>query len=938
MSLQPHDSGHVWEILDCLMDAFVLLEIVRDHTGEPADLRYIGVNAVAAEYHRLPREQIVGQSMLKLFPGLATSESVQQFLKTAHEGTPTVLDDFPYLNERYGEQRWYDLRAVQVPAGIALTWRDVTDRHRVAEQLAASERRYRIVVNHIDDVVVYGAGGIAQWVSPSVKELLGWEAQELIGQTSLHMWHPDDVPTAMEIRRELQAGRTGRAVMRIRHRDGHYIWVDVTVSPWSDEGEAGVVSMMRDVGARVMAEQALAESREAYRLLAENAADVVFRATPDGRLDWVSPSTPAVIGWERDDLLGSHVLALVHPQDVPRLREARYELKAGRPVQVEGRFRHGSGRYEWLAATIRPVLDPDSRALIGLVGGARSVQQEVEAREAQRQSDAMLSTAIQAAAIGMAMVDLQGRFKLVNAAMCRIVRREESWLLLHDVTEVIHPMDRLLAGVDLQRMLGGEGDVHVRQLRFVRSDGTTAWVRRAAVLIRGPSGEPSSVLLQVEDVTAEHEAQEKLTYQAFHDSLTGLRNRSWIVDMLDAELRSSARSDTSVGVLFIDLDNFSLVNDSLGHAAGDEMLRSVAELVASVLRPQDHVGRFGGDEFIVLVPGIRAPFEAERVAEQLVEAISSDLVVSGHRIVPTASIGIAVSTPTSTASGLLRDADAALSRAKSAGRARWQFFDDRMHAQAVARLTVEDELRRAVSARELIVCYQPIVTMRGGAVVGHEALVRWRHPQRGLLNPSEFLSVAEDTGLVVPLGNFVLEQVCSMISRTSDLVGNIAVNVSAVQLARDDWRDGFTDTLQRHSVDPRRIVVEVTETAVLSTPERTRDDLVSLRRTGVGVHVDDFGTGFSSISLLCDLPVTGLKLDARFVHDLADETSPARALASALVGLTEGLGLTGIGEGVETQVQADILAAMGWRLGQGYLFGRPTERPHGPIRPRKATD
>jgi diguanylate cyclase (GGDEF)-like protein len=379
--------------------------------------------------------------------------------------------------------------------------------------------------------------------------------------------------------------------------------------------------------------------------------------------------------------------------------------------------------------------------------------------------------------------------------------------------------------------------------------------------------------------------------------------------------------------LFVDLDHLKVVNDSLGHAAGDKVLAAVAGRIVTAVRPGDRVGRFGGDEFVVVVQDVHDVLELEQCAERVSAAITADLTVHGHRIVPTASIGIAMSTPTSKPAALLRDTDSALFRAKAAGRGRWQFFDERMHAQAMARLTIEDELRHAIIRNEFTVHYQPIVALADRRVVGHEALLRWIHPTRGLLSPGEFLDVAEDSQLITAIGAHVLDDVCAMLADRSDLPGPINVNVSAVQLAAPDWLTNVTDTFSRHGVDPRRIVLEVTETAVLNLFDSARDAFASLRGLGVGIHVDDFGTGYSSISLLRDLPVTGVKLDLRFVHDLTIGDSRANALTQGLSGLVNGLQLTGIAEGIENEMQADILRAQGWQCGQGYFFGRPVAIP-----------
>jgi len=539
----------------------------------------------------------------------------------------------------------------------------------------------------------------------------------------------------------------------------------------------------------------------------------------------------------------------------------------------------------------------------------------------------LVLTVMASAPIGIVLADLDGSFRVVNRSLCDLLGYDEAYFLAHRLPDFVHPDDAEEALRARARVIAGDSNMGAGKLRLVRADGATVWVRRVTVLLHDGDGQANLVMVQMEDITAEHEAQEALTYQAFHDPLTGLHNRAWILDILAVDLRAAKRLGHSVGALFVDLDNFKVVNDSLGHAAGDEVLATVADRIVAGLRPADRVGRFGGDEFVIVVQDVQDVLDAERCAERVSASIAVDLQVRGHRIVPTASIGIATSTSISTPESLLRDADSALSRAKAAGRASWHFFNEAMHAQAVARLTVEDQLRDAITRSEFLVYYQPIVALADAHVVGHEALVRWAHPTRGLLSPGDFLEIAEDTGLITAIGAQVLDQACAMLAARPDLPGPISVNISAVQLAAPDWLDSVKDTLTAHRVDPTRIVIEVTETSILSLVDSARHALASLSGLGVGIHLDDFGTGYSSISVLRDLPVTGVKLDLRFVQDLTNGESQANALAQGLSGLVNGMHLIGIAEGIETKMQADILRAQGWECGQGYYFGRPAALP-----------
>ena len=329
----------------------------------------------------------------------------------------------------------------------------------------------------------------------------------------------------------------------------------------------------------------------------------------------------------------------------------------------------------------------------------------------------------------------------------------------------------------------------------------------------------------------------------------------------------------------------------------------------------------------MLLPEVGDAATAERFAERVSTAIAAELRVQGHRLVPTASIGIALSTSTSTTQSLLRDTDSAMFRAKAAGRARWHFLDEETHHLAVARMLVEEQLRDAISAGQLVVKYQPIAELATGTVLGHEALVRWLHPSRGLVGPDQFLDVAEASRLINPIGARVLDEACAMLARRPDLPGTISVNVSPVQLATPGWLDGVTEPLARHRVEPRRLVIELTETVAIGMTPEAGNALETLSEQGVGIHLDDFGTGYSSISLLRDLPVTAVKLDIRFVHDLTPGPSRGNALVHGLGGLAADLGLIGIAEGVETQTQIELLRAQGWHYGQGYHLARPAEVP-----------
>ncbi|WP_181397313.1 EAL domain-containing protein [Cryobacterium arcticum] len=702
-------------------------------------------------------------------------------------------------------------------------------------------------------------------------------------------------------------------------------WFDFRVCPVGE----GVSVWLRDVTGRHLAVQAVHDSEQRYRLLAENASDVVVMIGADNRCEWVSPSAQDALGWSPDEIARRAPTDLVHPDDLADLLVDRDAVSDGLVQLPPFRVRHKNGSYRWMSAATREVQSDGS--IVGRIVSLRDVHDETLAGRALEASEEMFRAVLTSSSTGMMLCDFTGRIQLVNDALCRMLQRDEDWLLGRLTRDFVHSDDRLLLDQTPGQTLGNLSPA-VTELRLLRSDGTIIWARRSSSVIHNSTAAPERLVVQLEDVTTEHEARQELLFQAYNDRLTGMHNRAWILNSLEVDLAHAQTSHGVVGVLFIDLDNFKLVNDSLGHAAGDEVLTEIAERMMGAMRPQDRVGRFGGDEFVVVIPDASDPKVVERVADRIARALAPELTVHGHRIVPTVSIGIALSTTESTAASLLRDTDSALFRAKRSGRARWQLFDATMHSQAMNRLTLEDEIRTSLLAGDFVAHYQPVVALADRTVVGHEALVRWQHPRRGLLSPAEFLPIAEDSGLVVGIGRAVLERVCTALAANPDAGGTISVNVSAVELGRDGWADGFIATVERHGVDPSRLVVEVTETAVLSLSPDTIRGLVAVRDLGVGLHVDDFGTGFSSIALLRDLPVSGLKLDASFVTGLDDGVRGAANLAGGLAGLVAHLGLTGVAEGIETEAQADALNRQGWLHGQGYLFGPPAPWPAWPAR------
>ena len=431
------------------------------------------------------------------------------------------------------------------------------------------------------------------------------------------------------------------------------------------------------------------------------------------------------------------------------------------------------------------------------------------------------------------------------------------------------------------------------------------------------------------------ETKEHFRHAAFHDSLTGLPNRAMFTELLKAEIESGKRnSDHSFAVLFLDLDRFKNINDSLGHTHGDLLLVAFAERLERTLRPVDTLARFGGDEFAILLSGMSDATDAVRVAQRIQDELSQPFVLDKNSAFATTSIGIALSSSGyDRPEDILRDADTAMYRAKENGKARYEVFDHDMHARAVSRLQLESDLRQAIERKEFCVFYQPIVSLQTGRLAGFEALVRWRHPRRGLVSPADFIPVAEETGLIVPIGECVLAEACARVREwqlksPSHRSLSLSVNLSARQVAQPDLLERIQEALHNSKLSPHCLKLEITESVVMENAEAAAAMFKQLRSLGVQLSIDDFGTGYSSLSYLHRFPLNYLKIDRSFVTHLTADND--NAIVRTISTLARNLGMEVIAEGIETEEQHHLLRTLGCEYGQGYLFSQPvgTEAVH----------
>ena len=531
-------------------------------------------------------------------------------------------------------------------------------------------------------------------------------------------------------------------------------------------------------------------------------------------------------------------------------------------------------------------------------------------------------------AAGMAVVDPNGRWLQVNDSLCKMLGYSEEELLQDGFQAVTHPDDLGNDLENLRRLLEGKISNYQLEKRYRHRTGSTVWALQSASLIREDCGNPRHVIFQVQDISDRKKAEELMHHAAFHDALTGLPNRTLFADRLKTAIERSKRTEGfQFAVIFLDLDRFKVVNDSLGHGSGDKLFIELSRRLELCIRTIDSVARLGGDEFAVLLDGISALAEAETVAVRIQESLKSPFEVDGQKFRTTVSMGIAYSTLDYTCpEDVLRDADTAMYKAKANGKARHEIFASHMHAWALNALTVENELRHALENGEIEPYYQPIVSLDDGEVVGFEALARWVHPSRGLISPADFIPLAEESELIVPLGLSMMEQACRQTAEWQNELGrsdlSISVNLSGKQFKEAELVNDIRNILRKTKLRPDALKVEITETMVIDDMFGAVEMLKQLRRMGVQVSIDDFGTGYSSLNYLHKFPFDILKVDRSFVNRMSRNTE-SRGIVKAIVLLARELGKEVIAEGVQTTDQQRLLGMIGCHYGQGYLFSRP---------------
>jgi diguanylate cyclase (GGDEF)-like protein/PAS domain S-box-containing protein len=674
------------------------------------------------------------------------------------------------------------------------------------------------------------------------------------------------------------------------------------------------------------------ESERRFREIAENVTEVFFlMESKSDQILYVSPTYEQVWGRSCQSLYDdpqSWLLA-IHPDDcMYAMVSLETQFRTGEEFQEQYRIIRPDGSICWVWVRAFPIRDEQGK-VNRFVGIAADITERKLAEEALQKSEEQFRLTFELAPIGMALTNLEGKFKRVNTALCQSLKYSEEELLKLSFKDITDPDDFSIQLMEEKELLEGVENNFQIETRHIAKDGYVVDALLKMVVVRDELGKPLHFNSQIVDITDRKKMERQLVYDAFHDGLTGLPNRALFMDRLGQALKRKRRESKYLfAVLFLDLDRFKVVNDSVGHSVGDKLLVALARRLETCLRPTDTVARLGGDEFTILLDNIKSAEETTKVADRIYRELNAPFNLDGYEVFASASIGIALgSNEYENPEELLRDADLSMYRAKEKGKARYEVFDKSLHTRALKRLELENDLRRGIEREEFKIYYQAITSLVTGKLEGFEALVRWQHPSKGLISPLDFIPIAEETGLIIPLGSWILKESCRQIKEWQDkYIDNLKLMIS-VNISGKQFRDGnliyeIDKILTETGLDPHQLKLEITESVLMENTETATQILLDLRSRNIKLSIDDFGTGYSSLSYLHRFPVNTLKIDRSFINQMQSDAEHAE-IVRAIVTLAHILNMDVVAEGIETDLQLNQLKSLNCEYGQGYLFSKP---------------
>ncbi len=792
--------------------------------------------------------------------------------------------------------------------------------------------RFRAVVDHANDAIFMFLTD--DWTVADVNEtalmMLGLERGQVLGGHIARFFPPEIAARyagVVESNHEVEF-RNGHIVTTLSGAPGRSVPTEITVTLHSFAGKGYAVVIARDVTVRMMIEAELDKSRQLFASFMENSPAMAFIKDLDGRYIFCNPAFGECLGLPTQKIIGRTDTDL-WPEDVARLAREydAYVRDEGKPLMLKEVVRQRSGGpVRHLQVSKFPLMQ--NRAIIGVAGIAVDITRQVQTEQALQQSEDRHRIVAEYTHGMECWIGATGEMLYVSPSCERITGYPREHFLADP-----GGLEKLVHHADLEswRQFHGQGLADESlDYRLRHKNGTLRWVNEVKRDVMGGNGGSLGSRISLRDITERKEMEIQLRHLALHDPLTGLANRTLCLDRIrQAMERSRRRKPYAFSIIFLDLDRFKVLNDSLGHAFGDQVLVAVSEVLRGSIRSFDTVSRFGGDEFVILLEELSSPRETIQAVQRIRQALRQPFALGGHEIQLTASLGITLGMQgAQSPEDLLRNANVAMHQAKKAGRNRFKAFTQAMLERASRLLVLETDLRGAIARGEFFLMYQPIVRLDGTAALqGFEALVRWNHPHKGLISPAEFIPVAEDSGLIVDIGLLVLREACQTLQawRESTPLARelvMSVNLSPRQFSDATLVEAVKGVLTETGLPPDALKLEITESAIMDNAASAVDKLRKLKALGMALSIDDFGTGYSSMSSLQQFPLDTLKIDLSFVQRM-DAGPEGLEIVKAIISLAHSLQLQVIAEGVERETQRDLLRGLACEYAQGYLYARP---------------
>jgi len=810
---------------------------------------------------------------------------------------------------------------------------DDTDYRTAVDNLHAKDSIYRTLLNAEQNPILLFAidkdgqpSGTFIESNDAASRSLGYTLDEFrrLAPTNLNqtkIWH--------DIGRELISRHSAAFQIILNCKSGATLNCQVHAWLVTSAGTQAVMLLCRDLNQFKPNAGNIEEMESSYRSMFEHALEGIYECEIDGRLTDANPALARILGYDTPAEMiasGLNIVSRVYVRPEQRAELLRRLEQYGHYANQEFQVFRRDGTTIWVCDNARAVKDSNGQ-VIHYAGTLQDITARKRAEEALVRSEEKYRTLVDMSQDGV-FLSQGGKYVYVNRAFAYMLSYEPEEITGLPITDIVLASNGKLAEQIISDTVSHRAiEPHEMHLRC--KDVTNQVTASVTVSRISWRGRPAT-MGTVRDITEHKKAEQELVHSAYHDALTGLPNRNFFMDRLSQALEHGGkRENDRFAVLFLDLDRFKLINDSLGHSFGDRLLVSITKRLRTCLRPNDLIARHGGDEFTILLERLQGLDEATVAADRIHEELARAFSVNGHDVFTTASIGIVISAPHyQHPDELLRDADTAMYRAKAAGKSGYVVFDDAMHEQVKANLKLETELRHALQRSEFRVYYQPVMELATGRLTGFEALVRWAHPERGLVAPEHFLAVAEETGLIIPLGWWVMETACAQLAswrkRHKHLADSIfvSVNIANRQFAHWVLPQRVARVLDMTGISAKNLCLEITETVFMDNPELAVETISRLRTIGVNLQMDDFGTGYSSLSALRTFKLDTLKIDRSFIKGIEHNRSD-RAIVRTINVLAADLGMDVVAEGIENSRQLELLRALGCRRGQGYYFSKP---------------